>query len=108
MNISRNIKSSCGESPKPSCVSMMSDESMDIPLNFSSGDCDDTDVSLYDCSIGSEGCVDLTSALRSNPSHLTQLDLSRNNPEDSGVKLLSDLLKDPHCQIQTLLIEPHG
>ncbi|XP_056598253.1 NLR family CARD domain-containing protein 3-like, partial [Triplophysa dalaica] len=32
-----------GESPKPSCVSMKSDRSMDIPLHFSSGDCDDTD-----------------------------------------------------------------
>ncbi|KAA0719507.1 NLR family CARD domain-containing protein 3 CARD15-like protein [Triplophysa tibetana] len=57
---------------------------------------------LFDCSIGSEGCVALTSALRSNPSHLTQLDLRNNNPEDSGVKLLYDLLKDPHCQLHTL------
>ncbi|XP_056599856.1 NACHT, LRR and PYD domains-containing protein 12-like [Triplophysa dalaica] len=61
-------------------------------------------LKLFNCIIGSEGCVALTSALRSNPSHLTQLDLSFNNPEDSGVKLLSDLLKDPHCQLQTLLL----
>ncbi|KAI7810001.1 putative NACHT [Triplophysa rosa] len=33
-----------GESPKPSCVSMKSDRSMDNPINFSSGDCDDTDA----------------------------------------------------------------
>ncbi|XP_056599841.1 NACHT, LRR and PYD domains-containing protein 12-like isoform X2 [Triplophysa dalaica] len=46
MNISRKIKSlTRGESPKPSCVSMKSDDSMDFLLNFSSGDCDDTDVS---------------------------------------------------------------
>ncbi|XP_056599914.1 uncharacterized protein LOC130418013 isoform X2 [Triplophysa dalaica] len=46
MNLSRETKSlTRGESPKPSCVSMKSDRSMDIPLNFSSGDCDDTDVS---------------------------------------------------------------
>ncbi|KAA0719506.1 NLR family CARD domain-containing protein 3 CARD15-like protein [Triplophysa tibetana] len=61
-------------------------------------------LNLSSCSIGSEGCVALNSALRSNPSHLTQLDLSYNKPEDSGVKLLSDLLKDPHCQLQTLHI----
>ncbi|KAA0719457.1 NLR family CARD domain-containing protein 3 CARD15-like protein [Triplophysa tibetana] len=51
-------------------------------------------LNLYNCSIGSEGCVALTSALRSNPSHLTQLDLRYNNPGDSGVKLLSDLLNE--------------
>ncbi|KAI7809152.1 putative protein NLRC3-like [Triplophysa rosa] len=56
-------------------------------------------LKLCNCSIGSEGCVALTSALRSNPSHLTQLDLNYNNPGDSGVKMLSDLMKDPHCQL---------
>ncbi|KAI7790504.1 putative NACHT [Triplophysa rosa] len=58
---------------------------------------------LYNCSIGSEGCVALTSALRSNPSHLRELNLNYNNPGDSEVKLLSDLLKDPHCQLHKLI-----
>ncbi|KAA0719614.1 NLR family CARD domain-containing protein 3 CARD15-like protein [Triplophysa tibetana] len=57
---------------------------------------------LFNCSIGSEGCVALTSALRSNPSHLTELNLNYNNPGDSGVKQLSDLLKDPQCKLQKL------
>ncbi|KAI7789258.1 putative NACHT, partial [Triplophysa rosa] len=59
-------------------------------------------LKLFNCSIGSEGCVALTSALRSNPSHLRELNLRYNNPGDSGVKMLSDLLKDPHCQLQKL------
>ncbi|XP_056599857.1 LOW QUALITY PROTEIN: NACHT, LRR and PYD domains-containing protein 12-like [Triplophysa dalaica] len=57
---------------------------------------------LDNCSIGSEGCVALASALRSNPSHLRELKLNYNNPGDSGVKLLYDLLKDPHCKLETL------
>ncbi|XP_047666425.1 ribonuclease inhibitor-like [Tachysurus fulvidraco] len=56
------------------------------------------------CSIRDEGCAALASALRSNfSSHLRELDLLNNNPGDSGVKLLSDLLKDPHCKLKGLL-----
>ncbi len=55
-----------------------------------------------DCSIGEEGCAALISALRSNPSHLTELD-DEIIPGDSGVKLLSALLEDPHCKLKKLL-----
>nr|XP_055053848.1 NACHT, LRR and PYD domains-containing protein 12-like [Misgurnus anguillicaudatus] len=57
---------------------------------------------LSDCYITDEGCVTLTSALRSNPSHLTHLDLSRNKLSDSGVKLISDVLKNPDCKLEIL------
>ncbi|MCI4378846.1 hypothetical protein PGIGA_G00220940 [Pangasianodon gigas] len=58
---------------------------------------------LCNCSITGEGCVSLTSALKSNPSsHLRELNLKYNNPGESGVKLLSDLLKDPHCKLEKL------
>uniref|UniRef100_A0A8C2IQ84 NACHT domain-containing protein n=1 Tax=Cyprinus carpio TaxID=7962 RepID=A0A8C2IQ84_CYPCA len=57
---------------------------------------------LYDCGVTDKGCVALTSALRSNPSHLRELNLSKNNLGVSGVKLLSDGLKDPHCKLETL------
>uniref|UniRef100_A0A9J7Y7Z7 Uncharacterized protein n=1 Tax=Cyprinus carpio carpio TaxID=630221 RepID=A0A9J7Y7Z7_CYPCA len=61
-------------------------------------------LELRICSIGEEGCAALISALRSNPSHLTELNLSYNTPGDSGVKLLSDLLEDPHCKLEKLQI----
>ncbi|KAK3525006.1 hypothetical protein QTP86_012884 [Hemibagrus guttatus] len=55
------------------------------------------------CSITDEGCADLASALRSNSSsHLIELNLYSNNPGESGVKLLSDLLKDPLCKLDTI------
>ncbi|XP_073721853.1 protein NLRC3-like [Misgurnus anguillicaudatus] len=54
------------------------------------------------CDITNEGCVALTSALRSNPSHLRDLDLSDNKLTDSGVKLISDVLKNPDCKLKTL------
>ncbi|KAK3525520.1 hypothetical protein QTP86_033934 [Hemibagrus guttatus] len=58
---------------------------------------------MRDCSITDEGCTALASALRSNSSsHLRELDLDYNNPGESGVKLLSDLLKDPLCTLETL------
>ncbi|KAK7126566.1 hypothetical protein R3I94_017910 [Phoxinus phoxinus] len=57
---------------------------------------------LSDCSITEEGYKALASALRSNPSHLIELDLTGNDPGQSGVKELDDLLQDPDCQLKTL------
>uniref|UniRef100_A0A8C1DKC3 NACHT domain-containing protein n=1 Tax=Cyprinus carpio carpio TaxID=630221 RepID=A0A8C1DKC3_CYPCA len=57
---------------------------------------------LSGCSITEEGYKALASALRSNPSHLIELDLTGNDPGQSGVKQLNDLLQDPNCQLKTL------
>ncbi|XP_029598936.1 NLR family CARD domain-containing protein 3-like isoform X2 [Salmo trutta] len=56
------------------------------------------------CGVTEEGCAFLASAVSSNPSHLRELDLSYNNPGDSG-KLLSSLLEDPHYKLQTLSVD---
>ncbi|XP_070999991.1 NLR family CARD domain-containing protein 3-like [Oncorhynchus clarkii lewisi] len=62
---------------------------------------------LSGCLVTEEGCASLVSALRSNPSHLRELDLSYNHPGDSGVSLLSAGLQDPHCRLEKLNVE-HG
>uniref|UniRef100_A0A3B1IU98 NACHT LRR and PYD domain-containing protein n=1 Tax=Astyanax mexicanus TaxID=7994 RepID=A0A3B1IU98_ASTMX len=59
-------------------------------------------LQLEYCSITEEGCAALVSALKLNPSHLRELYLNHNKPGDSGVKLLSDLLKDPHFKLEKL------
>ncbi|KAI5087423.1 NLR family CARD domain-containing protein 3 isoform X17, partial [Silurus meridionalis] len=63
---------------------------------------------LSNCGFSEEGCAVLTSALRSNPSHLTELDLSQNKLGDSGVKCLSAVLENPHCKLEILKLHSCG
>ncbi|XP_048027926.1 NACHT, LRR and PYD domains-containing protein 12-like isoform X2 [Megalobrama amblycephala] len=57
---------------------------------------------LYRCSITEEQCLILTSALKSNPSHLRELNLNCNIIENTGVKHLCDILKNSHCKLERL------
>ncbi|XP_037320994.2 NLR family CARD domain-containing protein 3-like isoform X2 [Pungitius pungitius] len=70
--------------------------------------CELETLRLSGCMITEEGCASLASALRSNPSHLRELDLRYNHPGDSGVKLLFAELEDPHRTLETLRVEPAG
>ncbi|XDV32811.1 hypothetical protein PO909_003525, partial [Leuciscus waleckii] len=57
---------------------------------------------LYDCGVTDKGCAALTSALRSNPEHLRDLDLSRNKIGGSEVQKLLNLKDDPHYKLEKL------
>ncbi|XP_036073354.1 ribonuclease inhibitor-like [Oryzias melastigma] len=67
-----------------------------------SPDCKLESLKLYSCSLSKVSCEVLAAALKSNPSHLKELDLRRNNLKDSDVEQLSDLKKRPDCSLETL------
>ncbi|CAL8290664.1 unnamed protein product [Lota lota] len=57
---------------------------------------------LNGCHLSERCCEALASVLSSNSSSLRELDLSTNDVQDSGVKLLSAGLGSPHCTLETL------
>ncbi|XP_077952804.1 uncharacterized protein LOC144390236 [Gasterosteus aculeatus] len=79
-----------------------------LSAGLKSPHCELETLRLSGCLITEGGCASMASALSSNPFHLRELDLSHNHPGDSGVKLLSAGLEDPHWRLETLRVEPDG
>ncbi|KAL1276525.1 hypothetical protein QQF64_036148, partial [Cirrhinus molitorella] len=58
---------------------------------------------LFDsCGLDETCCETVSTALQQSNSHLTELNLSYNHLLDSGVKMIYDGLRSPHCQLNIL------
>ncbi|XP_073670568.1 NACHT, LRR and PYD domains-containing protein 3-like isoform X2 [Paramisgurnus dabryanus] len=57
---------------------------------------------LQSCNLTGKCCESLSSCLQSSWCLLRDLDLSNNDLQDSGVKLISDALKSPDCKLEIL------
>ncbi|KAM9834918.1 NACHT, LRR and PYD domains-containing protein 3-like isoform 2-T2 [Syngnathus typhle] len=57
-------------------------------------------LGLVECEIGTQGCVSLAKALRSNPSHLQQLKLWGNDISEEGKRALEEVQMDSRCSLK--------
>ncbi|XP_036066957.1 protein NLRC3-like isoform X3 [Oryzias melastigma] len=73
-----------------------------------SPDCRLKTLRLYRCGLSKTSCADLAAALKSNLSHLIELDLRLNKLQSSDVEQLQDLVESPNSKLQTLRWEGKG
>nr|XP_033932266.1 NACHT, LRR and PYD domains-containing protein 12-like isoform X4 [Pseudochaenichthys georgianus] len=83
-------------------IPLDSEEAEQLSSGLKSPNCRLKALRLWRCRLSEISWAALISALKSNPSHLRDLDLSENALQDSVVKLLSDLLESPDCRLEAL------
>ncbi|XP_030612195.1 NACHT, LRR and PYD domains-containing protein 5-like isoform X2 [Archocentrus centrarchus] len=66
-----------------------------------SPDCRLESLKLWECRLTGSSCRDLLSALKLNPSHLRELDISYNNLKEKTVTQLIGLQADPNYRLET-------
>ncbi|KAK5928466.1 hypothetical protein CgunFtcFv8_013526 [Champsocephalus gunnari] len=86
-------------------VSLLDSEAEQLSSGLRSPNCRLKTLRLRYCRLSEISCAALISALKSNPSHLRDLNLCGNDLQDSVVKLLSDLLESPDCRLEALGLE---
>lgn len=59
-------------------------------------------LSLSSCNLSERSCEALSGLLSSPSCSLRELDLSHNDLQDSGVKMLCNALRSPDCHLETL------
>ncbi|XP_041652606.1 NACHT, LRR and PYD domains-containing protein 12-like isoform X2 [Cheilinus undulatus] len=78
-----------------------------LSAGLKSPNCQLETLRLVGCCLSEMSCSSLALALKANPSNLRALDLRRSKLQDSDVKPLSDLQKDPYYRLATLLWRKH-
>ncbi|KAI4787410.1 hypothetical protein KUCAC02_036484, partial [Chaenocephalus aceratus] len=84
-------------------LNALKDSGVELRDLLESPNCRLETLRLRGCRLSEISCSALISALKSNL-HLRELDLSQNALQDSGEKLLRDLLESPDCRLETLRI----
>lgn len=69
--------------------------------------CMNNKLRLSGCNLTERCCEGLASVFSAQSSTLRDVDLTNNNLQDSGLKLVSSGLKNPQCRLEKLRFDQH-